>query len=408
LTEGTGVLLIRLWNYLQGYVIIKITGEYGERLLNQAALKGLYLWDVRREGREALTAKISVKGFFSLYPLARKTRCRIFILRRVGLFFLTYRLKKRKMLLAGAILFVAAVYLLSCFVWSVEIDTSDDELKGAVKKDLERWGLREGVFKYTIDRKNYADMILAKYREVAWAQIHVRGSRVVVELVKKELPPELEENIPCDIIASKDGIIEEIIALRGEPLVKPGDTVSAGDVLITGRVAINPGQVRGEEDGETGTLLVHARGIVKARVWYQKVVRIPLVKIENKYTGNVKKAFKLQIGERVLSFQWGDVGFSMYESEISGQRLLLPRFLGDVRLITVIYREVEKKKEFLGVEGAVEEAERELLKQLGTLPDGVNVTQKKMDFRVDADKKAVIGSMTLEVIEDIGKERQIN
>ena len=33
------MLLIKLWNYLTGYVIIKIVGEYGERLLNQAALK---------------------------------------------------------------------------------------------------------------------------------------------------------------------------------------------------------------------------------------------------------------------------------------------------------------------------------------------------------------------------------
>ena len=37
--RGVVVLLIKLWNYLSGYVIIKINGEYGERLLNQAALK---------------------------------------------------------------------------------------------------------------------------------------------------------------------------------------------------------------------------------------------------------------------------------------------------------------------------------------------------------------------------------
>ena len=53
------------------------------------------------------------------------------------------------------------------------------------------------------------------------------------------MPLELEQNTPCDIIASKDGVIEEIILLRGEALVEPGQTVSAGDVLITGRVVLN-------------------------------------------------------------------------------------------------------------------------------------------------------------------------
>ena len=40
------------------------------------------------------------------------------------------------------------------------------------------------------------------------------------------MPPELEQNEPCDIIASKDGIIEEILPFKGEAMVKPGDTVS--------------------------------------------------------------------------------------------------------------------------------------------------------------------------------------
>lgn len=66
------MLLIKLWNYLTGYVIIKIVGEYGERLLNHAASKNLYLWDVKRESRNELTAKINVRDFFKLARLAKK------------------------------------------------------------------------------------------------------------------------------------------------------------------------------------------------------------------------------------------------------------------------------------------------------------------------------------------------
>ena len=51
------MLLVKLWNYISGYVIIKITGKYGERLLNQAALNNLYLWDVQRTSSNELIAK---------------------------------------------------------------------------------------------------------------------------------------------------------------------------------------------------------------------------------------------------------------------------------------------------------------------------------------------------------------
>ena len=97
------MLLIKLWNYLTGYVIIKIVGEYGERLLNQAALKNIYLWDIKRADNDELTARINVRDF-RLARLA-KTRCRIYVLKRVGFIFIFSKLKKKAFLL-GALLFI--------------------------------------------------------------------------------------------------------------------------------------------------------------------------------------------------------------------------------------------------------------------------------------------------------------
>jgi len=403
------LLLIKLWNYLRGYVIIKITGEYVERLLNQAALKGIYLWDVKRVDGNALTARVSVGDFFRISRLTAKTGSRIFILQRAGIFFVFYRLKRRKTLLAGAVLFIAAVYFLSSFIWIIDVVTQDPEIKKAVESDLRKWGLKEGTFKYSLDKKYYMDKIMQQHKEIAWGEIRVKGSRLVVELVEKKMPPELEENIPCDIIASKDGIIEEIIPLNGEALVKPGDTVSAGDVLITGRVKIKSGQDRkesGEQQNGSDVLLVRAGGIVKARTWYQKVVSVPLVKEEKIPTGQVKKAYRLQWGKSALSFRWGRIPFALYETETAGQTRLLPEILGDISFSVINYREVRTEKKFLGVDKAAQEAEKQLVGQLESLPEDIEITRKKMDFTLDSDEKNVIGTMTLEVIEDIGKQQK--
>ena len=86
----------------------------------------------------------------------------------------------------------------------------------SIIESLDRWGLKEGIFKHSIDKKYYLDRLLIEYNN-GMAEMEIKGSKLIVELVK-QLPPKLEENTPCDIIASKDGIIE-IIILRGEALL---------------------------------------------------------------------------------------------------------------------------------------------------------------------------------------------
>lgn len=401
------MLLIKLWNYLSGYVIIKITGEYGERLLNQAALKNLYLWDIKRENRNELTAKVNVRDFFRLARLARKTRCRIYVLQRVGFFFVISKLKKRKTFLLGALLFIVAVYLMSSFIWNIQIKCSDNDLSTSVMEDLRRWGLKEGIFKYGLDKEYYINRLLTEYKNVAWAEIEIKGSKLIVELVKKQLPPELEENTPCDIIASKDGIIEEIIPFRGEALVKPGQTVSKGDTLITGKIILGQDQPDKNKEEESNTLLVHAQGIVKAKVWYQKAVKVPLVITKKTPTGKSKKSVIFQFQDHIFNLQWGDIPYTLYDRKTLKELNILLKLAGGLKFDVVEYSEMEITKEFLGIEKASRQAEAELLSQLVDISKDDKITQKKMEFMLDSDEKAVIGSMIIEVVEDVGQKKEI-
>lgn len=395
------MLFIKLWNCLRGYVIIKIVGQYAERLINQAAFSGLYLWDIRRIEENTLLAKVSVRGFFKLHFLARKTKCRIYIMQKRGLYFALNRLRRRKILLLGVVFFIATIYLLSSIVWKVEVNTQSEELKDTILKDLEQWGLKPGIFKHNLDKQYFLDKILLNYKNVSWAEIEIRGSRVIVEVVERKMPPDLEEDDPCHIVAAKDGIIEEVLPLKGEAVVKPGDTVSKGDVLISGSVSL-----AGGDSGEK-KLLVRAKGIVKARVWYMESVEVPLVETVKRYTGRVKKAYKIRFGNKELYFQLGKVNFSSYEEEELKARNIISSMFDSVSLNPILYREVKEEKQFLGVEGASQEANRRLAEKLKILSGEVQIVQKKVEFTLDMEKQVVVGTLTLEVIEDIGIEKKI-
>lgn len=402
---------IRLWNYLKGYVIIKIKGEYGERLINQATMHGIYLWDIKRINKYILIAKVNVQDFVNLRSFVRNSRCHVTIVERVGLFFYLNQLKKRKSLIVGAVLFILSIYFLSSIIWNVEIKTSDNNLKSKIEKDFNDWGIKRGTFKHKLDKKTCINKILDKYKEIAWAEIQIKGSKLVVEIVKRQLPPQLEENVPCDIIASKDGVIEEIIPLKGEALVAPGDVVSKGDVLISGRIVIDSNEQKDLQTADNSDrkeeYLVNAKGLIKARVCYKNKVKVPLVKKEKKYTGDIKKVYVLQIGNIVFNINSKDIPFEIFDEQVEKQFFILPNFFDNVCLTVLNYREQKILKKFLGVEGATKVAEKKLLKYCDKNFKDKKVVKKQIDFNIDIDNQAVIGSLTVEVIEDIGKKEKL-
>ena len=133
--------------------------------------------------------------------------------------------------------FSAIVYLLlllstTQFVTDIYIDCPEGIDKKVLKAELEECGLKPGVFKKTIDRKIIRDHIMQEIDEVAYLSINVKGTNVFVTVTKKDdESTKVANSNYCNIIASKNGIIEKVIARRGEAVVQVGDIVKTGDKM---------------------------------------------------------------------------------------------------------------------------------------------------------------------------------
>ena len=55
-----------LWNYLHGYVIIKITGFSVERFINLSVLNGVFMWDIKND-RSGRIMNIRMKDLETVY-----------------------------------------------------------------------------------------------------------------------------------------------------------------------------------------------------------------------------------------------------------------------------------------------------------------------------------------------------
>lgn len=395
------MLLLRLWNYLRGYVIILVEGYFLEKFINICIRRQIFLWDLKRSKNSTMTLKISIKGFKSLRPIARKTSCRVHIVAKKGVPFVLYRYRKRKAFAVGAFLFIAMMYVLSSFVWVIEVNGNQRIDDSILLRDLKEMGVRTGALKYGIDTDWIVNNLMLKNSDLSWVEVEVKGTKVKVEVSERILRPEMVPlEKPCDIIAERDGLIKNVIAKEGQEVVKAGDTVIKGQLLISGTI------VAGNQ--EKTTELVHAIGEVYARTWYEDTAPVNLVIEEKKLTGRTKKNIAFTLFSKKIKLPVRNVNFENYHIKHYENNLRLGKDLVfPFGIIIDTYSEYKIVKKKL-TEDEAKELTMNLLyeKVRSSLPEDAEVVDIKKDFFND-EKGILHARIIIECIEDIGIKREI-
>lgn len=198
---------------------------------------------------------------------------------RHGLPHLAWKYRKRYGILVGAILAMVMIVMSGMIVWNVRVvgNTSLDERQ--VKDALRKSGLDTGMWIWEIDTPVLENRILIENDEIAWISINIKGSVAEVEIREAVPEPPDEEFFSADLVATSDGVIEWFENTRGNSLVSVGDTVSAGDILVSGYYPAD------ETSGERYTV---AKGKVYARTVRNFEVSVPLTYERKMYTGEQK------------------------------------------------------------------------------------------------------------------------
>ncbi|HOV25438.1 MAG TPA: sporulation protein YqfD [Pseudobacteroides sp.] len=395
------MLILKLWNYFRGYVIITIEGYFLEKFINICIHRQIYLWDIKRHGSRKMTLKISIKGFKLLRPIALKTKCRVRISKRVGLPFIKSRYKKRKTFLVGAVACVVLFYVMTSFIWSIEVVGNEKINTDFILDKLSESGIKQGVLKYKIDTKKVVNDLMLKIDKLGWVGVSIKGTKLKVQVDERIMPPKLvEKDKPCDIVAKKDGIIKSVISKAGFDLVKPGDTVVEGQILVTGKV---PGK-----DETSGVTLLHAISTVKARTWYEGVSPVITKPTVKERTGNKISKYALVLFGKRINLSWGNVSYSNYDKiEVKkvlsfGEDLVLPfEFIDDIYYETQeVVRELSDKEAEDIAAGKAYDIAKE------NIPEEAEIIKKDVKILNNDDGTKSV-KVIIECIEDIGISKEI-
>ena len=235
--------MLNFIKFFQGYLLITVTGYSPERFLNLCSRMNMVLWDLKPV-RDGFQFYISKKAFGMIEGALEKTGTEVRIIHKYGVPFLIQKYRKHFCFLAGIGCALFLLIFMSQFIWKVDIQGNSYYSTQVLLKGLQEEGIGYGSWKNSINCKGLQTLIRKKYEDITWVSEKIEGTRLYLEVQERlkgaedEEDSVLDEDTASDLIASHDGVIVSITTRQGTPLVTAGDSVKAGDILVSGAVDI--------------------------------------------------------------------------------------------------------------------------------------------------------------------------
>lgn len=313
----------RLMNYLRGSIRLTVTGAFPERFLNLCAEHRVTFWDLTVEDPHTLTLCVTRRDGRKARRLAQQVMCSVERDKSAGLPRFLGRFRRRYALVAGLCLSMAAVLILSQFVLTIDVSGNEQVPTAVILSELRRQGVKPGVYGPGLDLRDIRQEVLLAVPDLAWMAINLHGTRAEV-LVREKLPvPKLlDTSVPTNIVAGVTGIITHIQPMAGQSRFKAGDTVLAGEVVISGVIDIQEPKY---SEADMGVEIVRARGEVWARTWRTLTAEIPLTARVKNYTGQTRVLRSLNIlGHRINFYGNSGIPVEEYDKITTVRVLTLP------------------------------------------------------------------------------------
>lgn len=383
--------------YIRGYVTIKVWGYSTERLLNLCGNHDILVWDIADHGDYA-TMNISVKGFFALKPLLKKTGTRASILEKYGLPFFMSKMSRRKIFVLGLVGCMLFWILTSGYIWNIKIEGNYILTEDVLMDYLEEQGVRVSMKKNRLNIEELEERLREDYDVITWTSVQMEGTTLLIYIKENEMPEydqnsQQENEKGMDLIAVRTGTVSYIVTRSGVPQVAMGDQVEKGDVLVSGAVPVynEDTTVRKYQfvQSDADIIISYNESVsVKRDILYE----------EKQYTGRQRQAPLVGIRDKEWDLMLGKITYDTYDisQEKKQVRLLdhlyLPLFYGNrtIQEYEIIQKEhtAEEMKQIMREEWS---------KIISTLEEkGVQITEKNVTIKKNDENWVLNARMQLE------------
>lgn len=396
------MMINKIYMYYSGYLIVSVEGFFIERFLNICRNQKIAIEELEKKNSTYLIFKILKSDFKKIKSVAKNTKCKTRIIKKLGIPFLINRYRKRKVFAVALVVIAIFIFTITRFIWNIEIKGIENIKQEEMIELLEEYGIKCGTLKSKINKERIGNLIRLNRSDISWIGISIKGTNACITIEEAiEKPEIIDRNEICNIVADESGVISKIIVQNGTARVNVGDEVKNGDLLVEGVM----------EGVNTGVRKVHAEGDIFAKILYEKEKKEWFVQNVKNKTGNIEEKNEICINNFKIILNKGVSKFQNYDTITSNKKLkifsdfYLPITINKVQNVEYInekkiYTEEELKNKILTELEMELESEFEISKY-----DENNIIR---NVYTDADEDGLTVKLVYEVQKAIGTKTKEN
>lgn len=390
-----------LYMFLAGYVNITVEGFFVERFINICISKRIILLDLHREKSTILKAKVIKSDFKKIRHVAKKTKCRVKLDKKIGVPFILNKYKKRKVFAIAIGVIAIFIFVLTRFIWNVEIVGLEKISKEDILSTLKSYGIDIGRLKSSIDIDEITNSIRLERNDLSWIGIKIKGTNAIITVVEsKEKPEIIDKNKICNIVSDKNAVISKIIVQNGTARISVGDEVKEGDLLVEGIM----------EGKYTGIRYVHAEADIYAKIHFEKEKREEFIQDIEVKTGNEEKKYEIYINNFKINFNKGVSNFENYDTISANKKIkLFSNYYVPINFVKITNSEIKKEKKEYTKEELKDKIEKELTEELDQEIGISNFEQNQVEKKVltQDEPSGINVKVIYEIQEKIGTKEEL-
>lgn len=247
-----------------------VVNENSNKFLNYLIYNKIY-YDSLNKYNEYFVLDVSYDDY--LY-IRRRYKCHI--VKYYGKKNIVNMYENNKYILLSLIISFMLLFLLCNTIFDIKINSNDKDIVNVINDSLKDNGIDVYKRKVSFDKlNNIKNKILEDNKDtLEWIEIREKGCIYYIDVTPRvKSNNNVDNSLPSDIVAEKDGVIKHIVVHRGSKVIDNGDYVKKGDILISGNIIKNENVID----------KVHSEGVIYAETWKTVNISIPFKRIDYVY-----------------------------------------------------------------------------------------------------------------------------
>lgn len=338
---------------------LQIDGNRAERFINLCAKNNIRLEEIHRTDEYVYAA---APGFCEsrIKELAGKADAEVKVIKKSGLLYSFIHYRNRIVFFLMPLMFITVLFILSRYIWSVEITGNRFITNDILYNYLELQGWSYGCPISGMAPEQMEWQLREDFPVITWVNVVIKGTCLRIDIKENEYgaggqSANADSTSPRygNIVAGEQGTVASIITRTGIPQCQEGDEVSPGQILVSGEIPIY---------NNTGDTIISYRYVeADADIMLQYSISYldfePYEISVKEYTGIEKESFYIMTHAGGLDIKSNNTPFETYDIYSTEYQLrcmdnfYLPCYYGKIEyretVFHNVYRDEPQVKEIL-------------------------------------------------------------